>query len=235
MQFPKGKKERMQIAAIAGIVLIGVLYGIIAFVIMPFQEAYAACLASINTKQTELADFIKVKEDGKNAKSKCEQVRTALRRVDANYVLKDEHGNYNINADKDIKTTFIKNATTTMPGVRLDADPTEGQIFVIPRVQGNKFKSFVKSLSCTSTGHGSFEYILELFERIESANPYISISNVKIGAVKPDSMAQTVTFTVSWPIWENPAIASNFLPHTEQSDTPVNTTAAGANKKGSEK
>lgn len=232
MQFPKGKKERIQVAAISGVVVTGVLYGLITFVLIPFHESYTDCLASINTKQTELANFSQVIAEDKNARVKCKQVRAALRQISEKCVLKDEHGNYNINADRDIKTSFIKNILPTMPGVRLESDPMDGQFVVIPRVQGNKFKSFVKTLSCSSTGRGSFEYILELFARIESANPYMSISNIKIGAVKPDSMSQTVAFTISWPIWENPSIANNFLPRSEQSDTPANGTAAGVNKKG---
>ena len=54
MQFPTGKKERIEIAVIACIVAIGALFGLITFVIMPFRDSYRTCLQDINTLQTNL-------------------------------------------------------------------------------------------------------------------------------------------------------------------------------------
>lgn len=224
MQFPKGKKERLQIAAFAGVLVIGALYALFAFVIQPYRESYAKCLSSIESTTSKLKTANEFIAKNKNAKDKCEELRTALREIDKAYVLKDEYNNFNIKAGEYITSTFA------MPGVSLDP-PSDGQIFVIPRAPRNSFKSFVVNISCKVTGRRSYENLIDLFKKIETDNPYMSISKVNIAAALPGTMAQAVTFTISWPIWENPSIATNFLPRVEASEGQTNAVPAATGKK----
>lgn len=226
MQFPKGKKERIQIAAVAVIVVAGVLYGLITFIILPFEDSYASCLTETERLKGELDSINKEIGKGKNAKEECETMRASLREIDRAFVLKDEFGNYNINADKHIKNIFA-----AVPGAKLDIDPPDGQQVVIPMPKGNKLKAFVKTVNCSITGRGSYEYLLELFKKTETENPYISISRVNIGPVKPESMVQSVTFSITFPIWDNPATPASFEPRPTQSDEATNSVPVKGKKK----
>ncbi|MEI6971441.1 MAG: hypothetical protein WCL44_07960 [bacterium] len=222
MEFPKGKKERLQIAAFAGVVVIGVLYALVAFVVQPYRASYAEALTKISTLGDQLQAANTFITKNKNSKEKCEEMRSVLREIDAAYILKDEYDNYNIKAIEYLTSTFV------VPGVSLDP-PTDGQAFVIPRGPRSSLKSFVIPISCRVTGRRSYENLLELFRKIEKSNPYMSISRVNISAALPGTMAQAVSFTISWPIWENPSIATNFLARADasESETSAPSTASG--------
>lgn len=227
MQFPKGRKERIQIVVLALIAAAAALFGFMTFVVQPFRASYAACLNEMASIKTKLDDANTEIGKGKNAKEKCEKMRAALREFDGAHVLQAEYGNYNIKADEYIKNTFA------MPGLNLEALPPGGQFFDIPRAQGNKLMSFVVSVSCTITGRRGYEHLLDLFRKIETDNPYVSISKINMTAAQPGSMSQPVSFVISWPIWKDPAIVTTFMPQAKQSDNSTNATSAAANRKES--
>lgn len=227
MQFPTGKKERIEIAVIACIVAIGALFGLITFVIMPFRDSYRTCLQDINTLQTNLDAANSEIAKGKHAKEQCEEMRAALKAIDGTYILKEEYNNYNIKADEYLKAVFAAN------GIELDGVLSEGLVYAIPRIPASRLKSFVVPVSCTISGRSSYERLLALFRKIETDNPYMSISRVSISAqqnAKKEPTVQSVSFAVSWPIWQDPSIATNFLPLAEESVNRTNTASATGNK-----
>jgi len=207
MKLPKDKKKQLQILAVAVTVVVAAIYAFFAFLIMPLtsdKKTYKADIATYSTKITEAGKKI---QEANSAKEKRKELRAHLRNIDDQYILKAEFNNYEIKARE-----YIEKVAATA-NMTLDSISPVGEVTVSD--QGGQFRSYVMYVSGRLSGLHGYDTMTNLFWLIENNNPYMSISKVSISP-SADPISQGLTFTVAWPIWANPAIATNFLPVTEE-------------------
>ena len=204
MKLPLGKKERLQILAIALIVVIGAIWAAVQFVVLPMSKSRREAKLKIGEYEQKLKEGDAEIGSATGADEDARSIKATLREIDEEYVLKPEYDNYMIRAQACVDRIMAD------CGVSIDSLNMVGKQDMPPPKKGSKpaMSAFVVEV----TAKASYEALIKLLERIDNESPYFLMSSPKMSG-GADPLVHTVTFRLHWPIWNDPKIVSSF---TEQ-------------------
>jgi len=215
MKMPKGK-ERIQVIVLAVIILSGVVFAGIRFVLKPLQKSRrdtAKKIAKINDEIKQINRSLKTLPV---LQQKNRETRTELIRLRQAYIPIPIYGTYEIGIRERMRQ-YGK-----LAGLDLSQN-SEGPRGTLPK--GARKQSAITgafrtynlrlSLSC------SLAEVLRLLRTMQQDNPYLSVSAISITARDDNREKHSVGLTIWWPIWANEKKAPGALEEgNEEGQTP---------------
>lgn len=209
MKLPAGKKERIQLLVLAAIGAVAIVFGIVQFLISPRLAEWKRVKARSKELEIKLNDASKeITALGRIQQDKA-RICAQLREIDEKYVAKDDFGVYILRVRADLER-MAKEA-----GVKLD---TASEVRRISLETGAGKKSSFLCYCVNVVTKCSYAQLAHLLAVVETNNPYASTVGIVISAgAKPDEHnMDPVSFYL--PIWQDPLVATNFVPIVEEED-----------------
>ncbi len=214
MKLPTDPKTRTQILAFAGLILIFLLYlsyfGL--STITTKRKTTQTKLVAAVKKLTEIDRTIKALPALRQSR---DDLFWNIQSAATNYILYHEYRNYHLTARETLLPLAAK------MGVTIDI-PKEGVIEDFPifspkttntvaarAVPQGPVKTYTGPASTvfalypvTLSGRAGYAAILAFLNRIESTNPYMAVSELRIQADPKSSEEHEFSMTLLWPIWK---------------------------------
>lgn len=211
MKLPDDKTEKMKILVLIAIGVAGVLYGIVAGIIMPIKTKTRAQGEKIEKLESELrkADLLisQIRKDGWDSYESILAIRSIMEKNSLRFRL----GDYLLDAteilDEHAKTagvelTAVRKVATTEIPVGKEKTPGTLKLFTV-----------AASLEC-----GLRE--LEVFLReTEKKNPYVSILSLTVATLRDSPIKHDIVVTIAWPIWSSPDTAESLQKQLNAAET----------------
>lgn len=237
MKLPVDPKRRTQILVLAGVVTVLLLV----FLYLGFS--YILTLrAKTKLDLDDARDKLNKLEREIKAFPTVRQTRDdlfwSIQFAATNHILFHEYRNYHLTA----REILLPLAAET--GIALDI-PKEGAVIDLPVPDPKSTNKTARATSAgkgkgtagpaspffalypvSATGRAGFDQLLAFLRRIESRNPYIAVSELRLTANPDSPETHDFSITLLWPIWKNldqkPKLKDLILPAQEYGESDSN-------------
>ncbi len=237
MKLPVDPKRRTQLLALAGVVT--VLFLVLLYIGLSFlltlRSQTQIDLEDAREKLGRLEQEIKAFPAVRQAR---DDLFWNIQFMATNHILFHEYRNYHLTA----REILLPLAAET--GISLDI-PKEGIVIDLPVPEPKSTNKVARASSAgkgkgaagpaspvfslypvSATGRAGFDQLLAFLRRIESRNPYISVSDLHLTADPATPETHDFSITLLWPIWKNldqkPKLKDLILPAQEYGESESN-------------
>lgn len=194
MKLPANKKERIQIFVLIGIGVVAVIYAVWQLGVTPYLESKATLLKKLQRKQDDLKKAERELKLAPQLKAEFDALTAQLDKAIAEYVLHPTLGSYLVGVTEKLE------AQALACNVKVDEIQEIG-IRELPRAnkEDNTPIAF-KSYAVLFSGKGSYEQIALFIRRLEAANPYVCVGDIRIVGQADSVESHRIQLRIEWPI-----------------------------------
>lgn len=193
MKLPENKKERIQVFVLIGVGVVLALYAIVQLGVMPLVQSRRNLKAAHDDLERKIMKA-KVELDREPAlREEFSKVTTELNGIIESNVLHPTLGSYLVGVTETVEQA-AKQVGITVSAVQ------EVGIRDWPRSKVDKSAGVFKSYGVQMIGDASFMEVRAFLEKMETDNPFLCVTEVRI-AGRPDKPDRhSVTVRMEWPI-----------------------------------
>jgi hypothetical protein len=212
MKLPEGRKERTQVLVLILIGLVGMLFVIVQFGVLPLR----ASLTSKRERLQELRDKIDgadrfITQMSRHERRNADLIQQ-LANLSTNYFLQDEVGNYLLPA-----TAIVRRHAETAGIEEVEV----GQIGfgIVPQPKDSREERPFKFYTVRATMQTPYANAIAFLDGLLAANPFVSVSGVQIAPQQGQPLAHSVVMDVQWPIWADKEAEREILESAQKQAT----------------
>ncbi len=218
IKLPEDRNERTKIFVMIGLFAAGILYALVAFVLLP----YIASVGQDRRRLAELEDLLwraerEINSTEHNRRRNTITIKEILSISENHrFILRPSLGNYLLVAED-----ILNRAATDFPLEIVSVREASGTPPPIPETGLPAGRGFLwpygVSLSLRANLHTAIRYI----NRLKQENPYLAITSLNINAGPATvPVRHNITMQVQWPVWSDPEhpnrLAAELLADEEQ-------------------
>jgi hypothetical protein len=236
MKLPTNNKTRTQILILAGLVMIFLLI-LAYFALASVTETRAKTRISLASALLQLEKIDREIKSLPALRQSRDNLFWRIQQTSTNYILFHEYRNYHLTA----RETLLPLAAEL--GITIDI-PKEGSVDLFPiseakstnkaarvsttrggdKEYGGPVSPVFALYPVTLSGRAGFPRLLSFLQRLETVNPYLTLSDFTIRADAQTPEEHDFSMTLYWPIWKNlelkPKVADLILPAKDYGNAP---------------
>lgn len=218
IKLPDDRNERIKILFMAGLFGIGILYVLVAFVVLP----YFAAVSQDRRRLAELDELLwraerDINQTERNRTQNAETIQQILGISEIQrHILRPSLGNYLLVAED-----ILKRAVQDLPVEILSIREISGVPPPIPETGLPAGRGALWPYSVTINLHANLHTLVRFTNRLRRENPYLAITSLNINAGPPTvPVMHNISIQIQWPVWSDPEhpnrLAAELLADEEQ-------------------
>lgn len=201
MKLPENRKERLQVFALIGIGVLLAISTITQLVVFPFLASRKKRNAALVEQTQKLEKARKELLQAPSVKEDYDKVSAELDRIVAASVLRSILGSYLVGVSETIENAARSAGLTT-------EEIQEVGIRDLPVKKGSSHPPAFKSYAVQTTAEGSYAQVLAFLNAIETRNPFLCVTEIRISGRQDKPEQHRITFRIEWPIHASPDTTS---------------------------
>jgi hypothetical protein len=194
MKLPENRKERVQVFVLIGIGAALALYALVQLLVSP----YTAARQKLNAVQEDLNRKIETARRvllyAPAVKEEYESVTAEIEKTMASNVLRPVLGSYTVVVTETIETA------ARLAGIAVTEIQEVGTRELPRGKTAIKTAEAFKSYAVQVSGDGSYEQVRAFLDKIETDNPFLCVTEIRITGRSDKPEQHRVTIRVEWPI-----------------------------------
>ena len=209
MKFSELTKEQKQYIMLGAIAAVFAAYCVVNFGVTPLWSAWKTARADYEDLAAKLEDADRLMGSRDTIRENLDISQEAMNRALQEYIPELEN-------PLSWATEKIYNLART---IGLDVQSvSETGTSVALQLQGEKKERTFGTYAVRIVVDCSYEETKQLVESLESSNPYLCVSGIKVDAKPSSPEIHSVNLTVEWPIWIDAALAADILKKEDGGD-----------------